>query len=462
MGRAKKKREWRSKSNKPNKKFKRSNKRKKQAMFTDKDFIDGPISVLESKRNIVSQVKNHGSKAPYRPKIAKQLNAYIENDYDPSHEAWDIENIGSFLMMLKHRRPSETKAATEFGVRFLNHYMGDPDEHGNYVLVVKEKDGSAPRLSFMSHYDTVHDEGGEQKIKVDDGLFAVLDDEDSAVFGSMYGGAGHNSGYKRNCLGADCTSGIWLMLNMIHKQVPGTYVIHADEEVGCKGAKKIVADHDGFKTNKYTSWIKHTRAAISFDRKGYTSIVTHQRGIMTASEEFSKSLSSVIGFIGGVYRALSSDPNGSSTDSNMYRGVISECTNISVGYFAQHTENENQWLPFLEAMRDSLVDPETEWSKIKCVRHPYIHNNKPTTTTTKTPANTTTQGVAKRPDITPAVVKNKPSKPSLQAVSGIIDIIGKNTMMTAVLLSRDFGYTSATLAAEIEKVRQRIREDTTS
>ena len=46
-----------------------------------------------------------------------------------------------------------------------------------------------------------------------------------------------------SCLGADCTTGIWLIMNMIEaKVIEGVYVIHAAEEVGCKGSRALVAD----------------------------------------------------------------------------------------------------------------------------------------------------------------------------------------------------------------------------
>jgi hypothetical protein len=52
---------------------------------------------------------------------------------------------------------------------------------------------------------------------------------------------------------------------------------------------------------------------------------------------------------------LEPDSTGSYTDSNEYAPIVSECTNISVGYFNQHTKNEVQDLDYADDLLLALV-----------------------------------------------------------------------------------------------------------
>ena len=141
---------------------------------------------------------------------------------------------------------------------------------------------------------------------------------------------------------------------MIHARVPGVYVIHAEEEVGCIGSRKMVRDRP--------DWLDDVEAVISFDRKGTDSIVTHQIGIRTCSDAFAKSLALAIDM------PMKPDSGGVYTDSNEYIDVVGECTNISVGYLAQHTASECQDMEFLVELRDKLVS--ADWSKLVFSRQP--------------------------------------------------------------------------------------------
>lgn len=238
------------------------------------------------------------------------------------------------LKLLSYKRPEGTMTQRIFCERFLQPVMGQPDPDGNYVHVVYNADGSAPNLCFTAHHDTVHKTEGLQKVLYDTHL---------------------NVAYVEHgeCLGADCTTGIWLILKMIEASVPGIYVIHAGEEIGCVGSSALVKN--------MPSWLFNTDAVISFDRYGTKSIITHQMGRRTASESFSESLADVLGTL-----TLSSDPDGSYTDSNEYIDVVGECTNLSVGYYNQHTKNEYQDIDYAIALKDALIT--ADWSKLKFER----------------------------------------------------------------------------------------------
>lgn len=221
--------------------------------------------------------------------------------------------------MLKYRRQQGSDTQKDFCVRFLHPVFGKPDKAGNYVKII----GNKPKLCFASHHDTVHREEGLQKIEVINDVISLAP----------------NSG--SSCLGADCTTGIWLQLEMIEAGIEGVYVVHAAEEIGCVGSRALI--------DRNPKWLKHVEAVISFDRKGDSEIITHQMSFRTASDAFAHSLADALGL------PLEPSPNGSYTDSNEYRSKVKECTNLAVGYYAQHTKNETQDLKYLMKLRDALL-----------------------------------------------------------------------------------------------------------
>jgi hypothetical protein len=229
----------------------------------------------------------------------------------------------NYIEMLSYMRPEGSKYQKKFCNRYLLPVFGQPDKFGNYTHIV----GNSPRIAFMSHHDTVHVKSGRQLVKID-GDFARTT--------------------SSNCLGADCTTGIYVMLSMIEAGVEGVYVVHAAEELGCIGSRALV--------NSKPTWLDHVDVAISLDRKGYSSIITHQMGMRTCSEDFSNSLADILDL------GMKSDDTGAYTDSNEYTHVIAECTNISVGYFNQHSSKESQDLVFVETLVDAMIS--ADWSQI--------------------------------------------------------------------------------------------------
>jgi hypothetical protein len=166
--------------------------------------------------------------------------------------------------MLRYKRPEGSVTQREFCKRFLEPTFGRPDKHGNYIHIVGDK----PNLCFTAHHDTVHRDDGMQQLIVMNDVVSVADSK------------------KSNCLGADCTTGIWLMLGMIDYGVEGVYVVHAAEEVGCKGSRALV--------NDFPEWLGHIDAVISFDRYGTESVITHQMGLRTASDAFAASFAKAV------------------------------------------------------------------------------------------------------------------------------------------------------------------------
>lgn len=248
--------------------------------------------------------------------------------------------VDKLLEMLTYKRPEGSETQKLFNERFIQPLMGKPDKYGNYLCEVTKEGKTIPlfqpksNIAFMAHHDTVHRTEGRQSVSVDSNL------------GIAY------LSVEKECLGADCTTGVWLILEMIRARVPAVYVIHTGEECGGIGATAIVKEDP--------EWLDYVDFAISFDRYGTGSIVTHQSGIRTCSQEFSLNLESLLNL------NLKSDSSGIYTDSYEYSEVISECTNISVGYFEHHTKKESQDLQYVEKLREALIN--ADWSKLQFFR----------------------------------------------------------------------------------------------
>ena len=232
-------------------------------------------------------------------------------------------DMSLLIKMLKYRRPSNGVTQKIFNDKFLKPVFGEPDQFNNYMLVI----GKNPNICFTAHHDTVHYQEGMQNIMITEGMVYLHPESQS------------------NCLGADCTTGIWLILHMIKNNVPGRYIIFSEEESGGEGSlKSLIKNRDG--------WVKDTDIMISLDRRGRDSVVTHQFGERTCSDDFALELSSLLG---GEYFP---DDTGVFTDSYIFKDHIPECTNISVGYDFQHTKRETQDLDFARVLADSLVQIE--------------------------------------------------------------------------------------------------------
>lgn len=247
------------------------------------------------------------------------------------------------LEMLKYRRPEGGVTQQVFNDRFIRPMMGKPDEHGNYIkIITHDNPEQTIRHCFMAHHDTVHSTEGIQKLE-------IWYDQD----GTEWVGTANS-----NCLGADCTTGAWLVLEMIKAKIPGIYVIHAGEEVGGIGSSSLMQD--------YPQWIDGLEFAIAFDRKAENSVITYQTGGRCCSEEFVLDLESILNL------NLKSDSGGTYTDSAEYTEFVSECTNLSVGYYRQHTKEESQNITFALKLRDRLI--KADWEKLNSYRDPSVQD----------------------------------------------------------------------------------------
>jgi len=238
-------------------------------------------------------------------------------------------------LMHTYKRPHGSKTEQDFIKHHLTPLGFKPDHDKNQILTL----GNRPIL-FSSHSDTVHHTQGVQTVAIDSSGFLSL--------------SKRALGEGSNCLGADDTAGIWLMLEMIKAGIAGTYIIHYGEEVGCIGSSALSRHNPEF--------LRQFQAAIAFDRAGYGDVITHQMGQRTCSDAFATALSTQLG---GQYQPCD---KGSYTDTYEYAHIIPECTNLSVGYFNQHTENESLDMGFLVALRNCLL--KVDWDSIPIERQP--------------------------------------------------------------------------------------------
>ena len=252
--------------------------------------------------------------------------------------------LKTYREMIRYGRPAFSWADKEFVNRYLLGLDGAyRDTFGNVFVQV----GPSPTVLWSSHTDTVHDRPGFFRSVQDNTELRVADTS------------------RANCLGADCTTGVYLMREMIKAKVPGLYVFHRAEEIGARGA--------AFIADKTPKMLEGIQCAIAFDRKGFHEVITHQCGTRGASDAFAKSLASAIGM------NMHPSSNGVFTDTAKYQRIIPECTNVSVGYFNQHSRREHQDISFLMDLREQLCSIDTsrlhiERDPTKVEPRPYYGN----------------------------------------------------------------------------------------
>jgi hypothetical protein len=231
--------------------------------------------------------------------------------------------INELIGMHKYRRPARSKTEAAFCEKYIATLPSTwQDTAGNWIGAI----GENPVTLWSSHTDTVHDKDGMQKLAIDsttDDLFIGSAETDST------------------CLGADCTVGVWLMRRMYLARVPGLYIWHAEEECGGCGS--------AFIADKARDILDGIQSAIAFDRKGVTSVITHQFGGRCASDVFANSLAAMLG------PKYTTDSGGTFTDTANYTEIVPECTNVSVGYFGQHTKSEYTNLAHAEMLLDRML-----------------------------------------------------------------------------------------------------------
>jgi hypothetical protein len=152
-------------------------------------------------------------------------------------------------------------------------------------------------------------------------------------------------------LGADDKAGMVVLLYMIEHKVPGLYYFFIGEERGCIGSGLVAKD--------FKQIFPYIKKVISFDRRGTTSIITHQMSIRSCSDEFAQELSNRLNAVESTFK-FRPDSTGIYTDSAEFIDIIEECTNISVGYQNEHTTNELQDINHLIKLCKAVIKIDFE------------------------------------------------------------------------------------------------------
>ena len=158
-------------------------------------------------------------------------------------------------------------------------------------------------------------------------------------------------------LGADDGAGVWLMLRMIERKVPGMYVFHRGEEVGGLGSKELAEKHKDL--------LRGYESAVAFDRKDTFEVVYQQGGIKCASMKFTEALCKRLTDQGMRYEP---SDGGTFTDTKNYRRIIAECVNVAVGYESNHGRNETLDYAHLNALLDACC--AIDWDSLPIDRDP--------------------------------------------------------------------------------------------
>lgn len=229
--------------------------------------------------------------------------------------------------------------------------------NGGSEVVTSEP--SAPSTTLFScHVDTVeHDNDGPQ--------VTATPGEDSKVevrkkllnYDPNFGLIGLEKESIGGSLGADDGAGVWLMLKMIERKVPGTYLFHRGEEVGGIGSAAM--------RDKYPELLKAFECAVAFDRADTFEVIYMQGGQKCASLKFTEALCDRLNKQGMRYEPST---RGTFTDTKNYRKIIPECVNVAVGYECQHGRNETLNFAHLAALLEAVCN--IDWDSLPIDRDP--------------------------------------------------------------------------------------------
>lgn len=216
--------------------------------------------------------------------------------------------------------------------RWLITILPDPtiDDFGNIHQSVGES-----KTLFVAHTDTVHSPN-------DPIINQYIDEGD--ILRSTPG----------NVLGADDGAGIALLVHMIYHGVPGHYCFTIGEERGGYGAKWL---SDNFID------VGMFDRAIAFDRRDRTHVITHQMYGRCCSDAFADALSVQLGY------GYQKNNTGVYTDTAEFVDMIRECTNISAGYFSEHSDEEHLDMVHFLKLSESVL--KVDWENLPVVRDPF-------------------------------------------------------------------------------------------
>jgi hypothetical protein len=210
------------------------------------------------------------------------------------------------------------------------------DAAGN--LHVDTRISASNRTLFVAHVDTVHRKEGPNKIK------------QTPTYWYADGAA----------LGADDGAGVAMLMHLMYSGVSAYYIFTQGEECGGIGATHL-AKHDA-------KLLAEFDRAIAFDRRGIDSVITHQGRGRCCSDAFADALSDALN--ADMTLMYLPDSTGVYTDTAEFIEVIPECTNISVGYYSEHSDKESLDIVHLQALADRVA--LLDWDSLPTDRDPTV------------------------------------------------------------------------------------------
>jgi len=264
------------------------------------------------------------------PLLKEEVNVSIfENDFLHNHK--DV--FYTFCSLTHNTYPHGTEPDV---IKYIKHNL-QIDIHNNYFIKVGDSN-----TMFTSHLDSATMRRSKVKL--------LTYENKNEKFVSTDG---------KTILGADDKAGVTIMLYMLEHNIPGLYYFFVGEEMGGIGSANLASD-------KYNKNLKGINKCISFDRQGYNSIITHQMQEPCCSTIFANALCVELNNNG---MSVEKDDTGMFTDSANFIDSISECTNISVGYFNEHKKTEYQNISFLEKLCKAVIN--VDWENLPVRRENY-------------------------------------------------------------------------------------------
>lgn len=248
-----------------------------------------------------------------------------------------MENL---ISILETRREHNSVGEQAFIDKYILPLNAQPmtNPEGEVLAYVVDNTHGSSTVLWSAHIDTMHRDKGRTSDMLSQEVWV---DEEGTAFVTDHS----------DCLGADDGAGMWLMFEMIMADVAGTYIFHRGEEKGCWGSGEMAIHH--------RDWLSKFTHAIAFDRRGTTSIITHQRSERACSDALGNQLISLFNM------RFELDNTGVYTDTAEYMSIIPECVNVSIGYQSEHSNKETLDTGFVLALRDAVC--ALDWDSITLV-----------------------------------------------------------------------------------------------
>ena len=197
------------------------------------------------------------------------------------------------------------------------------------------------RTLFVAHVDTVHKGTGSNNVK---------------KFKAKWMADGSQ-------LGADDGAGCAILMHLLEHEVPGYYIFTQGEECGGIGAT--------FVATEFSEFLHGFDRAIAFDRRGIDSVITHQGWGRCCSDEFGEALSNALNM--NEEFMYSPDSTGVYTDTAEFVDYIPECTNISVGYYNEHSDKEYLDIIHFNMLANTVIN--IDWDSLPTTRDPKVKDD---------------------------------------------------------------------------------------